>query len=177
MAYDLPSTPYWQPALGQPGQVTGLEDLAQAVRLIVTTPKGAVPLRPDFGCGLLDYLDHPSGLARARMIREVAEAVHRWEPRVQVTGVRVDAQSLGHASISVSWMPKESPADAQSTRIEVGGPASGLGDALPRSAVGVPGGVAPLDAAALVPLENLPKIPGSGGSQEMPTAVDGGELL
>ena len=40
----------WQPALGEIGAVVvDLEDIAQAIRIIVTTPQGSDPHRPLFG--------------------------------------------------------------------------------------------------------------------------------
>lgn len=183
MTVILPNVPYWQPALGQLGQfVTGLDDLAQAIRIILATPRGSLPHRPDFGCSFREILDMPQGLATARIIREVMESIARYEPRVQVTKVQVDSSIPGTSTVTVFWMPQGDPTAAPATTA-VSFDASGNVDTssvayVPVSAVGTPGGVAPLDAKGTVPDEFLPKFAPAGGVVgDVPTSVDGGEIV
>ena len=100
-----PDTPHWQLALGGDGVVQQIADVRQCIRIILTTPKGSDPLRPEFGCGAGDCLDLPLDAARPHIVREVREAL-AWEPRVTVSGVTVSQgkeQSGGHAVVRVTW--------------------------------------------------------------------------
>ena len=104
-----PDTPHWQLALGGDGPDNGvvqqIADVRQCIRIILTTPKGSDPLRPEFGCGAGDYLDLPLDAARPHIVREVRSALV-WEPRVTVSGVTVSQgkeQSGGHAVVRVTW--------------------------------------------------------------------------
>lgn len=101
----MPDTPHWQLALGGDGVVQQMADVRQCIRIILTTPKGSDPLRPEFGCGAGNYLDLPLDAARPHIVREVREAL-AWEPRVTVSGVTVSQgkeQSGGHAVVRVAW--------------------------------------------------------------------------
>ena len=56
------------------------------IAVLLATRKGSVPLYRDFGLDV-SYLDHPLDLAQNLFAVAAMEAVERWEPRVQVTGV------------------------------------------------------------------------------------------
>lgn len=100
-----PDTPHWQLALGGDGVVQQIADVHQCIRIILTTPKGSDPLRPEFGCDAVNYLDLPLDAARPHIVREVRSALV-WEPRVSVESVTVSQgkeQSGGHAVIRIAW--------------------------------------------------------------------------
>lgn len=89
--YTALSAAHWQPALGTSGEVVqGLRDIDQAIRIILTTPKGSDPHRPEFGSDLHLYIDWPTDQVTPYLVRETIEAIRRWEARVSV--VRVDVQ-------------------------------------------------------------------------------------
>jgi hypothetical protein len=50
-------------------------------------------------------------------------------------------------------------------------------DYIPTSQLGVPGGVAPLDAASLVQIKNLPQVVTRQAQVDIPTLIDGGEIV
>lgn len=62
------------------------EEIAQNVRLIITTPKGSVPLDRDFGLDF-DLVDRPSPRAQVLMEVEIVRQVGRYEPRARVVSV------------------------------------------------------------------------------------------
>lgn len=100
-----PDTPHWQLALGGEGVAQQIADIHQCIRIILTTPKGSDPLRPEFGCDAGNFLDLPLDAARPHIVREVRAALV-WEPRVTVSGVTVSQgkeQSGGHAVVHVAW--------------------------------------------------------------------------
>lgn len=82
--------------------MTGADDIAQAIRIILSTPKGADPLRPEFGSNLSLYLDWPVNRARPYVIREAVDAIRQWEKRCEVVRVEpvVNAERL---TLRVRW--------------------------------------------------------------------------
>ncbi len=96
----IPREHHWQPALGGNGEVTGLEDLRQAIAIILRTPRGSDPLRPEFGSNLHLYIDYPVNRARPHLVRETVDALRRWEPRLSVVSVAVS--QAGDAGVKVS---------------------------------------------------------------------------
>ncbi|TWC18652.1 hypothetical protein FBY06_114110 [Pseudomonas sp. SJZ085] len=94
---------HWQPTLGTSGEVVeGLRDIDQSIRIILTTPKGSDPHRPEFGSDLHLYLDWPTNRVTPHLVREAVDAIRRWEPRISVVQVHIliDAQQI---IVQVRW--------------------------------------------------------------------------
>lgn len=71
------------------------EAVATRVRLVLETPLGALPWRPDFGCDLAGLVGQPATAARLNEVRwRVEQAVRRWVPTVKVARCRVETLSL-----------------------------------------------------------------------------------
>jgi phage baseplate assembly protein W len=71
------------------------QDIDQAIELILGTAPGERPMRPEFGCGVHDFVfDSIDANTVGRMEEAIREALDRWEPRVQVLTVGFD---LGQA--------------------------------------------------------------------------------
>lgn len=69
----------------------GPEKVEQSIWIILDTEPGERVMRPTFGCGLRRCLMAPNTVAtRALIRREVETALTAFEPRIQLTGVRVD---------------------------------------------------------------------------------------
>jgi phage baseplate assembly protein W len=110
----------WSLALDPPGEpgagigkvVQGLADVNQCLQIILNTPKGSDPLRPTFGADVWRYIDAPVNAAIPAIVREVTEAITRWEPRVTVISVVVipapggDTQAGAHLNIAITWRLK-----------------------------------------------------------------------
>ena len=78
----------WQARLGEIGGVAeGMDDIDQCIQTILGTPRGALVHDPDFGCDLWKYLDWPPDQARAHVVREIVDAIERFDPRVEVLAV------------------------------------------------------------------------------------------
>ncbi|MFJ4141410.1 GPW/gp25 family protein [Pseudomonas sp. NPDC089734] len=94
---------HWQPALGSAGVVVeGLRDIDQAIRIILTTPKGSDPHRPTFGCDINFYIDWPVNRVVPHLVREAVDAIRLWETRVSV--VQVSAVIEGaQITVRVIW--------------------------------------------------------------------------
>jgi phage baseplate assembly protein W len=121
----VPTVPYWQFALGTAGEiVSGLDELSQALKILITTPKGSVPLRPDFGCDLQAHLDKPGPQAIADLIREISKAVATWEPRITLQTIKVKSITVGGGlTLAITWTPTtdttSSTDTAQTTEVSV----------------------------------------------------------
>ncbi len=57
-----------------------VESVLQNIAVILSTPKGSVPMYRDFGISV-DILDRPIPVAKAMMTADIKEAIERWEPR------------------------------------------------------------------------------------------------
>ena len=65
-------------------------DIAEAIRLIVSTTPGERPMRPEFGCRIHDFVFAPAdAMTAAAISSEVERAVTMWEHRVDVEAVDV----------------------------------------------------------------------------------------
>jgi len=132
MALDTPGTP----GSGIGNVVQGVADVNQCIQIILTTSKGSDPLRPTFGANVWRYIDSPIDAAIPAIVREVTEAILRWEPRVTLVAINVtpvpagDAQAGAHLNIRVTWRlklsvsgAKTSPfAQSQSTLVTISAP-------------------------------------------------------
>ncbi len=71
----------------------GINDIEQAIKVILGTAPGERPMRPEFGCAVHDLV---FDTIDAEMVGRVDSAVHqalaRWEPRIEVDGARVRPQ-------------------------------------------------------------------------------------
>jgi phage baseplate assembly protein W len=65
-------------------------ELAESIELILRTPRGDRPMRPEFGCGIWDEVFSPMDATTAgRVAYDVRAALERWEPRINVSAVDV----------------------------------------------------------------------------------------
>jgi len=70
----------------------GAAHLAQSIARILTTPVGSRVMRREFGSMLPALIDQPFNAAtRTRLYGATATALMRWEPRLQLTSVSIEA--------------------------------------------------------------------------------------
>lgn len=63
-----------------------VESVLQNIAVILSTPKGSVPMYRDFGISV-DILDRPIPVAKAMMTADIKEAIEWWEPRATFVDV------------------------------------------------------------------------------------------
>lgn len=69
----------------------GEDDVAESIRVILSTPRGERRMRTDFGCAVHDLAFATNDPTTHGMIgRYTEEALALWEPRIQVADVRVN---------------------------------------------------------------------------------------
>ena len=77
-------------------------DVDQAIHLILSTAKGERPMRPEFGCGVHDFVfDTIDATTVAQMEVEVRDALDHWEPRVVVETVDFDLSGVGEGRLMI----------------------------------------------------------------------------
>jgi uncharacterized protein len=78
-------------------------DVDQAIHLILSTAKGERPMRPEFGCGVHDYVfDAIDATTVAQMEAEVRDALDHWEPRIEVIDVDFDLSGVDRGELVIS---------------------------------------------------------------------------
>jgi phage baseplate assembly protein W len=85
--------------------LSGAALVRQSIRLILATEPGERIMRPDFGCGLRQFLMAPNTPGtRAAIGRAVQAALRRWETRIVVRGIDVSAaEDPAVAWVTVSY--------------------------------------------------------------------------
>jgi phage baseplate assembly protein W len=80
-----------------------LEHLKQSIVDILTTPVGSRIMRRDYGSNLFYLVDRPINKDFLQQIyAAVAEALERWEPRLELKKVTVDEIKDGRIILSLS---------------------------------------------------------------------------
>lgn len=75
---------------GRTPRAEGPAKVRQAIGIILETEPGERIMLPAFGCGLRQFLMQPNGVAtRAKIKREVQQALTTWEPRIKLDEVSV----------------------------------------------------------------------------------------
>jgi phage baseplate assembly protein W len=93
-------------ATGRVALVSKEREIEEAIRLILGTSYGERPMRPEFGCGIHDFVFSPADATTAgHLAYEVRESLERWEPRIDVLDVRVtpDAGDASTLYIDISY--------------------------------------------------------------------------
>jgi len=90
-------------ANGRLARSDGEGNVRESIRLLLLTEPGERLMREDFGCGLRRFLFEPNTVTTRELIRrQIAQAVGRWEPRVAVEEVRVEADAGNPRLVAVN---------------------------------------------------------------------------
>jgi uncharacterized protein len=78
-------------ARGMIALATDVEEIEQAIHIILGTIPGQRVMRPEFGCRIHELVFAPNNTATVGLaIRYITEALGRWEPRIHVQQVTAD---------------------------------------------------------------------------------------
>ena len=78
------------------------QDIDQAIQLILGTAPGERPMRPEFGCGVHDFVfDTIDANTIGSMEQEIRSALERWEPRIEVQEVTFDLSDAGNGLLQI----------------------------------------------------------------------------
>lgn len=80
------------------------ENIRQCITVILGTRPGERQMLPKFGCRIHECLFAPNTRATSgRIERFVTEALTRWEPRIEVTGVRAIPTTGGEIKVELNY--------------------------------------------------------------------------
>lgn len=89
-------------ATGGIALVSSHREIEEAIRLILATAYGERPMRPEFGCGIHEFVFAPANATTAGQIAyEVEQSLARWEPRIQVEAVHVEIDETDGATLYI----------------------------------------------------------------------------
>jgi hypothetical protein len=87
---------------GEAALVAGVEDVRQAVLLILETEPGERVMRPDFGAGLRRLVFEPINASTMALVRHrVEQALTAWEPRIALDLVEVTAPDAAAGRLDI----------------------------------------------------------------------------
>jgi len=96
-------TKNWGLSVVSQGEVVqDLEDINQCITIILATVKGTDPLRPEFGCDILKWIDKPVNQAIPNIIKEAVAAINMWEARVVVTKANATIENYT-IFVTIEW--------------------------------------------------------------------------
>ena len=90
-------------ARGAIALAAGLDDIDQALELILSTAPGERPMRPEFGCAVHDFLfDTIDASTIGRMDEAIRAAIDRWEPRVELESIDYDVSRAHEGELMIT---------------------------------------------------------------------------
>lgn len=82
--------------------LSGIDHLKQSVRDILTTPIGSRVMRREYGSRLFDLIDNPANPETvADIVAESAQALKKWEKRIEVSRVLVTSAQPGAVMLTI----------------------------------------------------------------------------
>ncbi len=81
-------------------------EIEESIRMILGTAYGERPMRPEFGCGIHDYVFAPVDATTGGQIAyEVRASLERWEPRIELIDVQVtpDPKDSGALYVDIAY--------------------------------------------------------------------------
>ncbi|MEQ8437412.1 MAG: GPW/gp25 family protein [Ilumatobacter fluminis] len=95
----------WPLGVDQTGSIAtsaGVDGIASALRMILSTAPGERTMRPEFGCRIWNLLFEPiNANTMGLMADAVREAVSRWEPRIELDDVRVEPDQSAEGKVTI----------------------------------------------------------------------------
>ena len=77
-------------------------DIEQAVELILGTAPGERPMRPEFGCGVHDFVfDSIDASTIGKMEESIRDALDHWDPRIVVETVEFDLSAVDEGRLMI----------------------------------------------------------------------------
>jgi phage baseplate assembly protein W len=118
----------FQPQLNQQNRIAwseGVDNIREAMQIILTTEPGERLMLPDFGAGLKQFLFEPNTRSTHRLMEErIRQSLDIWEPRISVDSIdiRADEQEprLAHVIIYFTLIATQ-VADQLQLQVQLGG--------------------------------------------------------
>lgn len=89
-------------ATGSFALVSREQEIVESIRLVLATAPGERPMRPEFGCGIHEFVFAPADDTTAgRIAAEVRRALERWEPRIEVDDIDVSFDEVDAGTLYI----------------------------------------------------------------------------
>jgi uncharacterized protein len=89
-------------ATGGIALVSREREIEESIRLILGTAYGERPMRPEFGCGIHDYVFASADATTAGLLEyEVRRSLLRWETRIDVADVSVTGDDEDRSTLFI----------------------------------------------------------------------------
>src|SRR5262245_55540526 len=89
-------------ATGSIALVTEDREIAEAIRLVVTTSPGERPIQPAFGSPLADYVFAPATATTGELLTNgLTLALERWQPRIDVGDVDIGFHAAASGTVYI----------------------------------------------------------------------------
>lgn len=90
------------------------QSIAESIEIILSTAPGERLMRPDFGCRLHDLVFAQNNVGTAGLAEfYVKEALIRWEPRIDLDAVEVNADPTDPAQLLITIRYRVRKTDSQ----------------------------------------------------------------
>lgn len=87
---------------GRIEQSRGVTDIEESIRLILETAKGERVMRPEFGCGIHEFVFATVDRSTLTLVEtSVRDALREWEPRIEVLSVEVSTEQLDAGTLLI----------------------------------------------------------------------------
>lgn len=84
--------------------LSAAEHISASIADILATPKGTRVMRPEYGSDLPRLVDAPMNDEwKLRVYMATADALRRWEPRIEVTQTVIDEVGAGTITLTVKY--------------------------------------------------------------------------
>jgi Bacteriophage baseplate protein W len=94
------------PRVGADGRIVlsaGEDNVRESIRIILLSEPGERLMREEFGCGLRRFLFEPNTVTTRQLIRDrITQAIGRWEARVALETVEVEAEAENPRLVAVT---------------------------------------------------------------------------
>ena len=88
--------------LGGIALVDDEQDVREAIGVILGTAPGERPMRPEFGCGVHDFVfDSIDASTIGKMEAAIRDALDHWEPRIVVETVEFDLSGVHQGRLMI----------------------------------------------------------------------------
>jgi phage baseplate assembly protein W len=88
--------------LGGMAVSSGDADVQEAIDIILGTAPCERPMRPEFGCGIHNYIfDSIDAYTLGKVEYEIRVALDRWEPRIEVLDIEPDLSHIDEGALMI----------------------------------------------------------------------------
>jgi phage baseplate assembly protein W len=79
------------------------ENIKESIKIILGTRKGERVMRPDFGCGIHDFVfENTSSVVLGHIELSISEALTKYEPRIELLNIDISKEQIDNGILIIS---------------------------------------------------------------------------